>query len=668
MQFSFPSFYACILAGATGVYAARLEEDIHELDQDLDLADFSSGRRPARVIENFSPEEMQGRLLKFLETSRVHDWPKIKHPDHKENKFINEALGKATQVSCAEWVKHMTEERAAEAHAAKAEVQAAWTAQAHNEHKAAKKKAEKFGNKKLKKEADEARKRFLKANDARAKAKQELQNEEVKKVSVKQECDKEVGCLAQDLMDACQTVEMKPRTGKGRSVDDPWTTCFQSVKDIFFHGRNVVQAWQVGSFRSAPDETKPLFTKGDLLQQWIGPLATPEKAAILWAGFWTDATDPDGSKSRISKENLFDFADLVETQTVHPSTDLGGMVDKYNALAGCQGHMENGLKHNMWSFFSFSFVAGMREKKQDLVVVLVNKKLEGERKLSDSVLSQYEIPSIGVAAWRLGFWSPQVVVIDFLGNCANTGPMLRQRLYSRLARSTEETNFLDPQDFVRRSKLSWTCLDCPEKRCKLDRLLAEQVNEILEAKRKQDEKGDALMKAVKEGEVAIVQNLLNHRADVNFQDEDGNTALFLAAKGGDMAKAKLLLERGAYVGARNFQGKTPLFKATPEIAKFLLDKGATCGADEPAAYSPCLHSDSVSGVLSERHPARTRAFPLYLAGNCITNRRTSCSSSTKMMKHKDWNDWILLIEVQAFCRQKEGRYAPQWKSRCGHTW
>ena len=165
---------------------------------------------------------------------------------------------------------------------------------------------------------------------------------------------------------------------------------------------------------------------------------------------------------------------------MHPSTHLGRRVEDYDNLADCHDHVVNGLKVNMWSLFSFSFVAGMREKMQDMVVVLVNKKLEGERKLSDSVLSAYELPSIGITAWGLGFWSPQVVVIDFFGNCRNTGPVLRKRLFSRLALSSKEAK-LDVQDFVRRSKLSWTCLDCPEPRCKLDRFLAEQAKDILQA-------------------------------------------------------------------------------------------------------------------------------------------------------------------------------------------
>ena len=171
---------------------------------------------------------------------------------------------------------------------------------------------------------------------------------------------------------------------------------------------------------------------------------------------------------------------------MHPSTKLGQLAEKYGNLDACQGPVENELKGNMWSLFSFAFVYGMREKKQDVVVALVHKEMDGARPLSESILFQYEIPTIGIAAWGLGFWSPLVVLIDLLGTCKQTSPVLRKQLYSGLPGFYEHLvkEFeWSKSDFVSRSRLSWTCLDCPHSHCQLDEGLAKQVKGILQATR-----------------------------------------------------------------------------------------------------------------------------------------------------------------------------------------
>ena len=277
--------YACVLACSTCV-ASRLDEET-KLD---DVADLSG--RPARVTEKFSPAEMQGQLLKFLKNSRVHGWPQIKDPNRKERQFMSEAVGIVNPTVCEEWPGKRIEIRDAEALAANFETLSIRAAQAHDERRAAQKEAKKFGSKKARKEAEKAKIRASEADRARAKADHKRRTSEVKEVSTKSDCEVQVGCLAQSLTDACQRTEMQP-TGKGRSIHlkDPWTACSKSVNDIFFHGSNVVRAWQVGCYvGSAPNETNPLCTKGDFLKPWIIPLATPVKAGILWAGFWTDAT------------------------------------------------------------------------------------------------------------------------------------------------------------------------------------------------------------------------------------------------------------------------------------------------------------------------------------------------------------------------------------------
>lgn len=96
----------------------------------------------------------------------------------------------------------------------------------------------------------------------------------------------------------------------------------------------------------------------------------------------------------------------------------------------------------------------------------------------------------------------------------------------------------------------------------------------------------ALLEAVKNGQLAEVQRLIDGRADVNFQagarkytriglrQEVGETALHWAALRGDDATAELLLAAGAEANLRDQDGKTPLhiaaFNGSAGVAERLL--------------------------------------------------------------------------------------------------
>ena len=86
-----------------------------------------------------------------------------------------------------------------------------------------------------------------------------------------------------------------------------------------------------------------------------------------------------------------------------------------------------------------------------------------------------------------------------------------------------------------------------------------------------------IFKAVQNGEVKSVQQLIKNGADVNIKDKDGKTPLHYAAYNENFKIVKLLVKNGANVNAE-YYGATPLYFATlknnAKIMKYLIKKGA----------------------------------------------------------------------------------------------
>ena len=106
-------------------------------------------------------------------------------------------------------------------------------------------------------------------------------------------CLEQLGGLLNNLVSRCigvfktrsTSTKERERNCAGDSKKDG------GVYNIFLQGKTVVAAQPLpGDLVMNIPKTKPLVEAGRFLKEWIVELATARKAAILWAGFWTNAT------------------------------------------------------------------------------------------------------------------------------------------------------------------------------------------------------------------------------------------------------------------------------------------------------------------------------------------------------------------------------------------
>jgi hypothetical protein len=99
------------------------------------------------------------------------------------------------------------------------------------------------------------------------------------------------------------------------------------------------------------------------------------------------------------------------------------------------------------------------------------------------------------------------------------------------------------------------------------------------------ENNNALIDAVKAGNVPVVQNLISSGADVNCGDEQGWTPLNFAAGKGDLPMVKLLVESGADVFKVGRDLRTPYMIALAagrvSVVKYLREVEADYPGEKP---------------------------------------------------------------------------------------
>ena len=102
------------------------------------------------------------------------------------------------------------------------------------------------------------------------------------------------------------------------------------------------------------------------------------------------------------------------------------------------------------------------------------------------------------------------------------------------------------------------------------------------AKDPYDASRTALLQAVMNGHIPIVQLLISYGADVNDHDEQGFTPLHECANNGDPEMTQFLLDNGARLDVRDDRGMTPLQLAAAngnaKVVELLLERGADINA------------------------------------------------------------------------------------------
>lgn len=93
-----------------------------------------------------------------------------------------------------------------------------------------------------------------------------------------------------------------------------------------------------------------------------------------------------------------------------------------------------------------------------------------------------------------------------------------------------------------------------------------------------------LLTAAANGKLAVIEDLLNKGADVNFRGPHGLTALHYAARFGETGALELLIQRGADISAKSRTGRTPfliavIFNQTDVIASLICLSSGSCFND-----------------------------------------------------------------------------------------
>ena len=129
-----------------------------------------------------------------------------------------------------------------------------------------------------------------------------------------------------------------------------------------------------------------------------------------------------------------------------------------------------------------------------------------------------------------------------------------------------------------------------ERNLSLTKLIVENGADVNSIKKEQNL--TPLMIAAHNGAKDIIDYLLDHGADINYQNSSRETCLFSAIKGQWTSIALHLIEKGANVNQRNINGYTPLsiavYQGMSETAEELIKKGAYINSQDNNGNTPLI--------------------------------------------------------------------------------
>jgi ankyrin repeat protein len=119
--------------------------------------------------------------------------------------------------------------------------------------------------------------------------------------------------------------------------------------------------------------------------------------------------------------------------------------------------------------------------------------------------------------------------------------------------------------------------------------------------------GLPLIAAVKAGNIAAVQSLLEQRVDVNAPEADGTTALHWASRADDLEMVRMLLRAGGNARRANRYGVTPLQLAAVNGSARVIDVLVEAGADVNAVLP-----EGETILMTAARTGRTEALQILL--------------------------------------------------------
>jgi hypothetical protein len=136
--------------------------------------------------------------------------------------------------------------------------------------------------------------------------------------------------------------------------------------------------------------------------------------------------------------------------------------------------------------------------------------------------------------------------------------------------------------------------------------------------------------ACNQGHTECARLLIDHKANVNAKDDDGESVLYASVDMGHMGCAKLLVQNGADVNCQNKYGCTPLmrnaFDGQLDFAQYLLDQKADVRSR--VAREGHLKNDNVLNYAMGKHATN------YTPG--IAFAFLSCKTDAKNVKIDDF--------------------------------